>query len=245
MPVYHNLKTIFIRVPKTAGTTMCEKFHTLDSFARYFPSYQTPQIKPTAVTAIHESILDIKKNIPESYFNNYYKIGFVRNPWDWLVSYYSYFKNSDIKQTGVLVEGKFIFGEAVTEKLGNKIIKKREVCNLSFHDFLSLVENDAEEYESQHTLSQITHPYQPQYKYLMNESGELIADFIGKYENLKNDWQQLCKKINISTNRFTTLELGRHNESTHRDYRSYYEDRDIERVYKIYKKDIEFFDYRF
>tara|TARA_R110002020_G_scaffold32419_4_gene99713 strand:- start:621 stop:1364 length:744 start_codon:yes stop_codon:yes gene_type:complete len=247
MPIYHNIKTIFVRVPKTAGISMSEKFNTLDAFTKYhFKNYGNKQHKATSISSIHESIKDIKNNITSDCFEDYYKVGFVRNPWDWLVSYYSYYKKSDIRQVGVLIDGNYIFGEAAIEKIGPIVAEKRNIKNLSFRDFLALVEKEAVDYTDGRDLDQINYPYQPQYKYLVNEDDKLITNFVGKYENIENDWKFLCEKLSITKDiQFKALELAHHNKSTHKDYRTYYDDRDVEIVYNIYKKDIELFDYSF
>jgi len=226
---------------------MSEKFNTLDAFAKYhFKNYGNEQYKTTSISSIHEGMRDIKKNITSDCFSDYYKVGFVRNPWDWLVSYYSYYKKSDIRQVGVLIDGNYVFGDTAIKKIGPLVAEKRNIKNLSFRDFLVLIEKESKEYTKGRNLDQINYPYQPQYKYLVNEDDELVTDFVGKYENIENDWNFLCERLSVTKEiQFKTLELSHHNKSTHDNYRTYYDDRDIEIVYNIYKKDIELFDYSF
>lgn len=64
-------------------------------------------------------------------------------------------------------------------------------------------------------------------------------DFVGRFENLREDFSLVCHKLNI------TGSLGRRNSSKHRDYRSYYSDRGIELVAQGYTEDIQLFGYTY
>ena len=157
--------------------------------------------------------------------------------------YYSYYKKTDIRKVGVLIDGQYIFGDDAVNKIGVEVAEKRNLRNRSFRDFLSIIEEESEIHNKEKNLNQIDHPYQPQYKYLVNEEEQIIVDFIGKYENIQSDWMLLCEYLQLNKGQFRTLSLPHHNKSNHDDYRTYYDDNDAERVYNIYKKDIELFDY--
>lgn len=79
----------------------------------------------------------------------------------------------------------------------------------------------------------------PQLNWLTNEKGEIIVDFVGRFENLENDFQLICERI------------GRHvdlpfvNKSEHREYQFYYDDTTKEIVRKWFEKDIDLFNYSF
>jgi hypothetical protein len=233
MPIYNNINTIFVRVPKTATTSICEKLYTADSFARYFSKVRNTSTtnKQTKELEKHETIRQIKDNIPVDDFNNYFKIGFVRNPWDWLVSYYSYYHENDHSKGVVLKNG-------ILERGANKF------GNISFKQFISIIEKEAGEYRTRKNLSQLKYPFQPQHKYLIDENERIIVDFVGKYENLDNDWNILTEKLDIN-NSYRSMKLERLNSTHDKDYKTYYDDADVERVYKIYKKDVDLFGYSF
>ncbi len=80
-----------------------------------------------------------------------------------------------------------------------------------------------------------------QWRYIyINGKNEL--DFIGRYENLKADFNFICDKINISP-----PELGLQ-KSGYRDkkhYSKYYNQESIELVNKYFKKDLTLFNYNF
>ena len=233
MPVYHNIKTIFVRVPKTATTSICEKLYTADSFAKYFVRGSGGSKNITQEVEKHESIRQIRKNIPENQFQNYFKVGFVRNPWDWLVSYHSYYNTYGSSEKKVLKEGKY-------QHISNRFV------GLSFGDFLLKVEEELEEYsmnEQSSRSSQVYYPHQPQHKYLI-DNNEMVVDYVGRYENLQQAWMTLRGKLKID-DRYRDMKLPRLNVSEREDYRTYYKDKDIERVCNLYKKDIDLFDYKF
>ena len=233
MPVYHNIKTIFVRVPKTATTSICEKLYTADTFAKYFAREKAKPNNTTQEIEKHENIRQIRNNMPEDQFRDYFKVGFVRNPWDWLVSYYSYYNTYDPSREKVLKEGTY-------QHIPNRF------AGLSFGDFLSRVEEELEEYnmnESSDRSSQVYYPHQPQHKYLV-DNDDVAVDFVGRYENLQEAWRTLRDKLNID-NRYRDMELSRLNTSEREEYRTYYKDKDIERVHELYKRDIELFEYRF
>ena len=72
MPVYHNIKTIFVRVPKTATTSVCEKLYTADSFAKYFNKSIVPTANLISIeeTEKHETIRRIRDNTPHNCFKD-------------------------------------------------------------------------------------------------------------------------------------------------------------------------------
>src|ERR1700726_3003053 len=78
-----------------------------------------------------------------------------------------------------------------------------------------------------------------QLDYVTDERGEIIVDFIGKYEALQQDFDVVRKKLNLSA------ELPHVNRSTHDGYRKYYSDRTRDIVSKRFEKDIRHFGYEF
>ena len=80
---------------------------------------------------------------------------------------------------------------------------------------------------------------------MVDNNENLIVDFVGKYENLQNDWQLVCDHLELCQNSLKNLQLNHFNKSFHENYRKYYNENTIERVYNIYKQDIKLFNYKF
>jgi len=80
--------------------------------------------------------------------------------------------------------------------------------------------------------------FQHQYQKTYND-GHQIVDFIGRFENVEEDWKYVASKIDAES---VLPHIG---ASAHDDYRIYYDDESIEIVRNIYKKDIDLFGYEF
>lgn len=71
------------------------------------------------------------------------------------------------------------------------------------------------------------------------KSGELLVDFVGRFENLADDFDFVCHRIGVE------VEMPHRNASKHRDYRTYYDDETAEFVATHWAEDIERFGYTF
>ncbi len=82
---------------------------------------------------------------------------------------------------------------------------------------------------------------QLQSDYLIDLHGNLLVDFIGKYENLQRDFEEVCRRIGIPPRK-----LPHKRKATDRsDYRRYYDDTTVEMVGDHFRADIEMFGYTF
>lgn len=94
---------------------------------------------------------------------------------------------------------------------------------------------------SSHYKDYITHFRATDYiEWLIDSKGDLIVDHILRMECLNEDWQSLMAHFDLGSD-----PLPHENHSTHRDYRSYYDDDTAEVVAKKFKRSIDRFDYHF
>jgi hypothetical protein len=77
--------------------------------------------------------------------------------------------------------------------------------------------------------------------YLRDLDGSILVDFIGKYENLLEDYQEACRRIGIKP---PSLPHKRQAKGR-KDYSDYYDDSTAELVAEYFKPDITEFGYRF
>ena len=80
----------------------------------------------------------------------------------------------------------------------------------------------------------------PQVDFIMDDAGRPMVDFIGRFENLADDFNTLCGNLGIATPPLPHL-----NQSKHQDYRAYYDGDDAAKQYVLahYAEDIERFGY--
>lgn len=64
-------------------------------------------------------------------------------------------------------------------------------------------------------------------------------DFIGRFENINDDWNHICKKIGIRKNLPIT------NKTKHKHYRDYYNEETRKFVTRFYENDLNVFNYKF
>jgi hypothetical protein len=78
-----------------------------------------------------------------------------------------------------------------------------------------------------------------QKRQLSDSSGEIIVDFIGKYEFLKDDFNTICQKIGVNAT------LPHIHKIVGMPYQNYYKKETEEIVSELCREDIEFFNYTF
>jgi len=82
--------------------------------------------------------------------------------------------------------------------------------------------------------------FQPQHSFLVGADGHLLADMLGRVEEMQSSYDAICARIGIPS-----TPLSRANSSRHEDYRGYYDQELIDGVTKLYARDLELFGYEF
>lgn len=117
-------------------------------------------------------------------------------------------------------------------KLSDFFFGKREGIVAADIDFITYINNN-------HLNNDLWNS--PGLEWVEDKNGDIDKNiFMGKFENLQNDFNIICDKINIPRRKLPHL-----NSSTHSPYWEYYNDEIKEMVEEKYKKDIEAFGYEF
>ena len=142
----------------------------------------------------------------------------VRNPWDRLVSNYKMLKNRPHRFQVFEEQYKIYFNEEFDRSYLN-----------SFVTFCELVPDiiKVEKAYMAHFRNQIDFLYRE-------------PDFIGRFENLDEDFNTICDQIKIPRR-----ELPHVNKTTHTHYTEYYDIETQKMVENVYAKDIDYFGYKF
>ena len=157
----------------------------------------------------HRTAREVIASIGKDKWNTAYKFTLVRNPWDKVVSHYEYRRKRN----------------------------KTEVAsrNISFSEWVKMTygqEKDPYYYNNPKA-------FQPQVEWLKDDEGKISIDFIGKFETINEDFEQIKKAIGIEA------ELPHLNPTKRAAYQSYYYDETREIVAHWFREDIEVFGYRF
>ena len=159
----------------------------------------------------------IGEYISENSLLDFLKIGFVRNPWDRLVSCFFFFKQGE--------EHEWPDADA-------REIKKMNTFE-SFNDFVLDLEANTGWWQNKfHFLDQ--------HLWTHSSEGVLALDYLGKYETLNEDIEALFEKLNKPPRKLKKINASRHGH-----YTTYYDDKAIKIVSRIYSKDIALFGYKF
>lgn len=81
----------------------------------------------------------------------------------------------------------------------------------------------------------------PQSDYVLDQHGRLLVDFVGRYEQLENDFATVCRHLGLEQRRLPHLREARQRKP----YQAYYDDVSAELVEVHHQADIQRFGYRF
>ena len=157
----------------------------------------------------HYSAQEIRAKFPKLY-ERCFVFSFVRNPWDRVLSAYRF-----------AVRGR-------TESMGMRNPSQYQIPEFeSFERFLI-------EWLSRRDITQLDYIFQPQHKFVNDEHGARIVDFVGHFENINSDIAVVEKRLGI------TIALPRANVTGNfPEYVSAYKSQEmIDLVAQIYQEDI-------
>lgn len=210
------MKIIFIHCPKTGGCSISKMIGGSHS-----------KIKNENVIDGHRTILHYKQNYK---IKDYFIFTITRNPWDRMVSCYHYVQN-----------------RIERNKINNKEIRGAFWLRTKYKTFEDFLINLHEIYSGS-GLGNILPSLKnkgpdPGLKNIIDcisLDNKVCVDFIINLHTLEEDWKILNKILRSKS------EIMHINASRHEDYRTYYKNTKlIEIVEKIYKPDIDYFNFTF
>ena len=205
---FDRLRCIFVHVPKCAGTSIGRSL-----YGEYRGN--------------HMGIATYQMIFSKEDFDSYFKFGFVRNPWDRVLSAYRFMtRGADAtpdrpkKRTG---------------RTGTLKSKQRgEVAQ--FDDFESFVLNWVNARNTR-----LYEHFRPQHRFVCTPRGRLALDYVARFETIDDDLAKIGERLGVDL----TVDHLNKTRGEQSDYRSHYTPQMRRIVEKVYAKDIELFDYSF
>jgi hypothetical protein len=222
-------KFLFIDIVKTAGTSICQVFEQYGGKGKHH--------------SVCRSLPDLPENrlleSPpcQSIFDEYFCFTFARNPYDRLISLYSYCQTAPLQTRFNKMRW-----EALRATAHRDLPAKAHTRNNYWpEDFSVFVEwlVDHESYYSDFTGEK----YIPMKDWIVDRQGTVKVSFVGKYENLQDDFNFVMKNISGDTQKLpsTNESLERYKLSAAKIIQSSKIIQSMIQTY--YKNDFEYFQY--
>jgi hypothetical protein len=149
-----------------------------------------------------------------------FKFAFVRNPWDRLVSWWSFIDdNRNSSATSAAPNNFFAY-----------VLRRAR----TFEEFISLCTDEIVDSDGRKCI------FRNQLDYLVGEDGTVMVDFIGRFERLQEGFDEVTSRLGVPA-----AKLPRINTSRHLTYADYYTADMARKVGRLYRRDIETFGYQF
>lgn len=185
-------QVLFIHINRTGGTSI------------------TAALK---LTFEHKTAMEKRQELHPCQWDGAFKFGFVRNPWDKVVSHYFYRMRTN--QTSM---------------------RDRPI---SFRDWVCRAYGDRDP-----TYCDNARMFMPQCDWLCDENGELLVDFVGRFESFESDFRSVQQRLNAGALVDSVQPLPHVSRSQHGRYRDYYDDETRDIVTDKFAADLARFRYR-
>lgn len=213
--IVHELKCIFIHIPKTAGVSLVHAImlevlgNKTTGEISHLPNILKARFQLRGKQKHKQACFYTPNDISEKLWNEYYKFAFIRNPW----------------------------GRVVSEFHWRHSLPSRRPP-IEFKDFIKYCEQRIKDKNNSNNDIYWSHA-QTQLSYITNNKGVIILDDVFRFENIHNDIGTISQKLGVSLN------LEKYNTSNHKHYQEYYNDETQEMVRQLYHDDIKMFNYTF
>ena len=236
----HKYNLIYFHIPKCAGVSV-RRAIGIDKSTHPFPHKNVS----TALA------IDVRYTTNDEIYNSYHKFSIVRNPFERMVSLYSFRKkqgdlyiHANLFDSDIGPDGKvWDFNRWIKspEMKGTTSEGLKRMCSDSYFNSYWAYKSKDRGYLGRNYLRSHLE-YLNQVDFLTNPltGGRLMADTILRQENLNEEWDAMFKKLG-----HTPPKLPQRNKSEHKHYSNYYDDESVQLVSQMFKKDLKFFGYKF
>ena len=212
-----NNSAIFIWIPKTAGTSI---FQTLQEYG---------MIK---IKTIHEPI-----NNKENKYENHNLLTFAHS------NILSVVEKKYISQEKFNNSFKFAFIRNPWDRFVSLFFYYKRMghidSSLDFNNFCYFIEKQKIDNITITNKTNYNH-FNNQTKWILDTNETPIVDYIGRFESIVDDMNIIFDKLSIPMTKIKKL-----NGTSHKEYKTYYNNNTRKIIEKIYKNDIEYFGYGF
>ena len=235
MLISHDYKFIFIHIGKTGGTSiekvLCEYLNL---------NFLDTEMSPEGEWWKHIWAKYMKEYVGEKMWDDYFTFAFVRHPFDMILSLYSMYtqdpgytypvEHTDVYHPWNQYEDFKDFILSMGKRQHEPDEKWRfQLDNLDVRTTMYIWE-DLENLQTSYLTDS--------WKGKENGRGEILVDFVGRFENLVNDFHQVCQIIGLPK-----LELIHHGATQHQFYQELYTEEMKRIVAEHFSIDLERFGY--
>ncbi|MGF1737313.1 sulfotransferase family 2 domain-containing protein [Photobacterium satsumensis] len=164
---FDETETIFIHIPKAAGMSIVNALYSVDNSS-------------------HLCFRSFLKKDPDK-FKKYFKFTIVRNPYERVISAYSYLKKGGMHDIDKFWHDKYL----------------KDYSNIS--EFIEFGLEKAVKSNAEHFI--------PQYKYIYDDNEQLMVDFVGKIEHIANDFEFISSHF-MGNKKLEKINTSKHDKIT-------------------------------